>query len=60
MRVGRSRVRLLVDVEAALDGTIETTFDMESRNMIRARLTEDAKEAMKAFIEKREPRFTGN
>lgn len=47
------------NVEAALDGTIDTTFDMECRNMIRARLTDDAKEAMKAFLEKREPRFQG-
>jgi 2-(1,2-epoxy-1,2-dihydrophenyl)acetyl-CoA isomerase len=47
------------NVEAALDGTIDTAFDMECRNMIRARLTDDAKEAMKAFLEKREPRFQG-
>jgi len=47
------------NVEAALDGTIDTAIDMECRNMIRARLTEDAKEAMKAFLEKREPRFQG-
>ena len=47
------------NVEAALDGTLESAFDMECRNMIRARLTEDAKEAMKAFLEKREPRFQG-
>jgi 2-(1,2-epoxy-1,2-dihydrophenyl)acetyl-CoA isomerase len=47
------------NVEAALDGTFESTLDMECRNMIRARLTEDAKEAMNAFLEKREPRFLG-
>jgi len=47
------------NVEAALDGTIDTAFDMECRNMIRARLTDDAKEAMQAFLEKREPRFQG-
>ncbi len=47
------------NVGAALDGTLESTFDMEARNMMRARLTADAKEAMKAFLEKREPRFKG-
>jgi 2-(1,2-epoxy-1,2-dihydrophenyl)acetyl-CoA isomerase len=47
------------NVETALDGTLDSTFDMEARNMIRARLTEDAKEAMAAFLEKREPRFQG-
>jgi 2-(1,2-epoxy-1,2-dihydrophenyl)acetyl-CoA isomerase len=47
------------NVDAALDGTLESTFDMEARNMIRARLTDDAKEAMKAFLEKREPTFKG-
>jgi 2-(1,2-epoxy-1,2-dihydrophenyl)acetyl-CoA isomerase len=47
------------NVDAALDGTLESTIDMEARNMIRARLTEDAKEAMAAFLEKREPRFKG-
>jgi 2-(1,2-epoxy-1,2-dihydrophenyl)acetyl-CoA isomerase len=47
------------NVETALDGTIDSTFDMEARNMIRARLTEDAKEAMTAFLEKRDPRFQG-
>jgi 2-(1,2-epoxy-1,2-dihydrophenyl)acetyl-CoA isomerase len=47
------------NVEAALDGTLDSTLDMEARNMIRARLTEDAKEAMSAFLEKREPRFKG-
>jgi 2-(1,2-epoxy-1,2-dihydrophenyl)acetyl-CoA isomerase len=47
------------NVEAALDGTLDSTLDMEARNMIRARLTEDAKEAMAAFLEKREPRFKG-
>ena len=47
------------NVEAALDGTIDTTLDLEARNMIRARLTGDAKEAMAAFLEKREPVFKG-
>jgi 2-(1,2-epoxy-1,2-dihydrophenyl)acetyl-CoA isomerase len=47
------------NVEAALDGTLDSTMDMEARNMIRARLTNDAKEAMAAFLEKREPVFKG-
>jgi 2-(1,2-epoxy-1,2-dihydrophenyl)acetyl-CoA isomerase len=47
------------NVDAALDGTLESTFDIEARNMIRTRLTGDAKEAMSAFQEKREPRFKG-
>jgi enoyl-CoA hydratase/carnithine racemase len=47
------------NVDTALDGTLESTLDMEARNMIRARLTGDAKEAMSAFLEKREPRFKG-
>lgn len=47
------------NVDAALDGTLESTFDMEARNMIRARLTHDAQEAMAAFLEKREPHFKG-
>lgn len=47
------------NVHAALDESFEQAFDVESRNMIRTRLTDDAKEAMQAFIEKREPTFKG-
>lgn len=47
------------NVDAALDGTLESAVDMEARNMIRARLTSDAKEAMAAFLEKRAPSFKG-
>ncbi len=47
------------NVHAALDESLEQAFDIESRNMIRTRLTDDAKEAMRAFIEKREPTFKG-
>jgi 2-(1,2-epoxy-1,2-dihydrophenyl)acetyl-CoA isomerase len=47
------------NVHAALDESFEQAFDVESRNMIRTRLTTDAKEAMQAFVEKREPTFKG-
>ena len=47
------------NVQAALDESIERACDLEARNMIRSRLSLDAKEAMAAFAEKREPRFLG-
>ena len=47
------------NVDAALDRDLEAFLDLESRNMIRSRLTEDCKEAMAAFLEKRAPRFKG-
>ena len=47
------------NVHAALDQSVEQALDVESRNMIRTRLTDDAKEAMQAFIDKREPTFKG-
>ena len=47
------------NVQAALDEPIERACDLEARNMIRTRLSQDAREAMAAFTEKREPRFLG-
>lgn len=47
------------NVHAALDEPLERACEIETRNMIRTRLTEDAKEAMSAFTEKRAPRFRG-
>jgi 2-(1,2-epoxy-1,2-dihydrophenyl)acetyl-CoA isomerase len=35
-------------------------LDLEARNMIRCRLSEDCKEALLAFQHKREPRFNGH
>lgn len=47
------------NIHAAAHQTIEEVFDLEARNMIRCRLSDDCKEAMKAFQQKREPRFFG-
>ena len=44
-------------MHAALDEPLERACEIETRNMIRTRLTEDAKEAMSAFTEKRAPRL---
>jgi 2-(1,2-epoxy-1,2-dihydrophenyl)acetyl-CoA isomerase len=47
------------NIHAALDEPLEQACDVETRNMIRTRLTQDAKEAMAAFLEKRAPVFRG-
>ena len=47
------------NIHAAANQTIEEVFDLEARNMIRCRLSEDCQEALLAFQEKREPRFNG-
>jgi len=47
------------NVHAALDQTFEQYLDVEARNNVRCRLTQDCKEAISAFAEKREPRFVG-
>jgi len=47
------------NVHAAVDGPLERAVDTETTNMIRTRLTEDAKEAMQSFTEKRDATFRG-
>lgn len=47
------------NIHAACSQTPEEVFDLEARNMIRCRLSEDCKEALAAFQQKREPRFEG-
>jgi 2-(1,2-epoxy-1,2-dihydrophenyl)acetyl-CoA isomerase len=47
------------NVHAALDQTFEQYLDVEARNNVRCRLTQDCKEAVTALAEKREARFVG-
>ena len=47
------------NVHTALDQTFEQYLEVEARNNVRCRLTEDCKEALSALAEKREPRFVG-
>jgi 2-(1,2-epoxy-1,2-dihydrophenyl)acetyl-CoA isomerase len=47
------------NVHTALDQTFEQYLDVEARNNVRCRLTQDCKEAVSALAEKREPRFVG-
>ncbi|HSV36604.1 MAG TPA: enoyl-CoA hydratase [Ramlibacter sp.] len=47
------------NIHAAAHQTVEEVFDLEARNMIRCRLSDDCKEALAAFQQKREPRFNG-
>ena len=47
------------NIHAAATEPIERVLDLEAANMIRCRLSEDCKEALDAFQNKREPRFNG-
>ncbi|HSW25631.1 MAG TPA: enoyl-CoA hydratase-related protein [Burkholderiaceae bacterium] len=47
------------NVHAAAHQTLQQVLDLEARNMIRCRLSEDCTEALAAFQHKREPRFEG-
>ena len=47
------------NVHAALDESLEKACELESRNMIRSRMTHDSAEAIAAFSQKRDPRFQG-
>ena len=52
--------RLIKDnLNRALKSTFADCLDMESANLVQARLTEDHKEASTAFAEKRAPKFKG-
>ena len=47
------------NLNAALDGTLEDSLDLEAWAQIRCGMTEDHKEAAQAFVEKRAPVFKG-
>src|SRR6185437_560519 len=44
---------------AAMNGTLAQLLDREARHQIETGLTEDHREAARAFVEKRPPRFVG-
>jgi 2-(1,2-epoxy-1,2-dihydrophenyl)acetyl-CoA isomerase len=47
------------NMNAAVSASLGDQLDQEATNMVLSSLTEDHREAIKAFIEKREPVFTG-
>ena len=47
------------NIHAAASEPLERVLDLEARNMIRCRLSDDCQEALLAFQHKREPRFNG-
>ena len=47
------------NLNAAESGTLARLLDLEARRQIETGLTEDHREAARAFVEKRPPRFTG-
>lgn len=47
------------NIHAAASEPIERVLDLEARNMIRCRTSDDCREALAAFQQKRDPRFTG-
>ncbi|MCE4071491.1 MULTISPECIES: enoyl-CoA hydratase [Pseudomonas] len=47
------------NLNAAVDGSLEQILDMEATHMVLSSLTSDQREAVKAFMEKRKPQFSG-
>ena len=47
------------NMNAAESGTLKPVLDLEARHHSRTGMTEDHREAARAFVEKREPQFRG-
>ncbi len=47
------------NLNAAVEGSLEQILDMEATHMVLSSMTNDQREAVKAFMEKRKPQFTG-
>ena len=47
------------NLNVAVSGTLAAGLDSEAYGMLRARASEDHKEASRAFVEKRAPAFRG-
>jgi len=47
------------NLNAAVDGSLEQILDLEATHMVLSSMTNDQREAVKAFMEKRKPQFTG-
>lgn len=47
------------NLNAAVGGSLEQILDLEATHMVLSAMTNDQREAVKAFMEKRKPQFTG-
>ena len=47
------------NLNAAVEGSLEQILDMEATHMVLSSMTSDQREAVKAFMEKRKPQFSG-
>jgi 2-(1,2-epoxy-1,2-dihydrophenyl)acetyl-CoA isomerase len=47
------------NMNAAESGTLKDLLDLEASHHSRTGMTEDHREAARAFVQKREPRFNG-
>ncbi|MDH3670247.1 MAG: hypothetical protein OES46_03685 [Gammaproteobacteria bacterium] len=46
-------------IDRALESSLDTALNFESKALVRTAMTKDKLEGTNAFFEKREPKFTG-